>query len=48
MDFQNEKLLKDYPSPIFIKETKTILQQILKSVCRIWVKDGSKGRGVLF
>ena len=45
MDSQNEKLLKDYPSPIFIKETKKILQQMEKSVCKICIKDGSKGSG---
>ena len=45
MDSQNEKMLKDYPRPIFIKETKIILQQMVKSVCEICTKDGSKGSG---
>ena len=45
MESQNEKLLKDYPIPIFLKETKKILQQMEKSVCQICFKDGSKGTG---
>ena len=45
MESQNEKLLKDYPIPIFLKETKKILQQMEKSVCQICCKDGSKGTG---
>ena len=43
MDSQNEKILKDYPTPIFIKEAKKILQQMEKSVFKICITDGSKG-----
>ena len=45
MDSKNEKFLKDYPTPIFIKETKKILQQMEKSVFKICITDGSKGTG---
>ena len=45
MELQNEKMLKDFPIPIFFKETKKILQQMEKSVCQICIKDGSKGTG---
>jgi hypothetical protein len=45
MDSQNEKILKDYPTPIFIKGTKKILQQMEKSVFKICITDGSKGSG---
>ena len=45
MDSQNEKCLNDYPSPIFIEGIKTILRQMEKSVCKICIKDGSKGTG---
>ena len=45
MNTINEKSLKDYPKPIFINETETILKQMKKSVCQICKKDGSKGTG---
>ena len=45
MEPVNEKLLKDYPSPIFIEGISKILHQMEKSVCKICIKDGSKGTG---
>ena len=45
MESKNEKYLKDYPSPIFIKSTRVILNQMEKSVYKICLKDGSKGTG---
>ena len=45
MDSINEKFLKDYPSPIFIEGIEKILHQMKKSVCKICIKDGSKGTG---
>ena len=42
---KNEKLLNDYPKPIFIKQTEIILRQMKNSVCRVNCKDGSKGSG---
>jgi len=41
----NEKYLEDYPKPIFLEETKTILNQMENCVCRIICNDGSKGTG---
>ena len=45
MKLENEKLLKDYPKPIFINETETILNQMKNYVYQICKKDGSKGTG---
>ena len=45
MEGIKEKLLKDYPGPIFIKGTKIILNQMKKGICRICKKDGTKGTG---
>ena len=45
MDSNDEKSLKDCPSPIFIEGTKTILKQMEKSICKICIKDGTKGTG---
>ena len=45
MESKNEKLLKDYPVPTFIKNTKIILNKMEKSVCKICLKDGSKAIG---
>ena len=45
MESLEEKSLKDYPVPIFIEETTKILNQMKKSVCKIFSADGSKGTG---
>ena len=45
MESSNEKLLIDYPYPVFAEETETILKQMKKSVTRICCQDGSKGTG---
>ena len=45
MESQNEKMLKDYPRQIFIEGTKKVLHQMEKSICKICMKDGSKGTG---
>ena len=45
MNLINEKLLNDYPKPVFIEETEKILRQMKKSVCKIFKKDGQKGTG---
>ena len=41
----NEKNLKDYPLPTFIKGTKIILNQMQKSIAQINIKDGTQGTG---
>ena len=45
MNFINEKILADYPKPIFIEETEIIAKQMRKSVGKIFKKDGVKGTG---
>ena len=45
MNFINEKALKDYPKPIFFKQSETILKQMRNYVFQICQKDGSKGTG---
>ena len=44
MNAINEKFLNDYPMPIFLEETETILNQMKESVCEICLKDG-RGTG---
>lgn len=39
MDSSEEKLLKDYPDPVFIESTTKILNQMKKSVFRIYCTD---------
>ena len=41
----NEKYLTDYPRPISFKETEIILNQMKNCVCRVCLKNGSKGSG---
>ena len=41
----NEKILKNYPIPVFLEQTKTIVDQMQKGVCKICLDDGSKGTG---
>jgi len=45
MESSEEKLLKNYPDPVFIESTKKILNQKKKSVFRICCTDGIKGTG---
>ena len=40
-----EKYLEDYPIPITSECTEIILSQMKKSVCHIFMDDGSKGTG---
>mgnify|MGYP002626971971 CR=1 FL=1 len=41
----NEQKLPNYPSPIFLEGSKKIINQMEKSVCRIFAKNGSKATG---
>ena len=41
----NEKILKNYPIPVFLEQTKTIVDQMQKDICKIFLDDGSKGFG---
>ena len=41
----NEQKLPNYPSPIFLEGSKKILNQMEKSVFRIFAKNGYKGTG---
>ena len=41
----NEKFLKDYLTPTFYEQTKTILSQMENGVAKIYNSDGTKGRG---
>jgi V8-like Glu-specific endopeptidase len=45
MNYINEKILADYPKPIFIEETEIIAKQMRMSVGKIFKKDGVKGTG---
>ena len=40
-----EKLLTNYPKPISIKGTEIILKQMKECICKIYLKDGTKGTG---
>jgi len=40
-----EKKLNNYPEAVSYKSTKTILDQMKKNICKICMKDGSKGTG---
>ena len=45
MDTEKEKLLKVYPNPISITQTKIILEQMKENICKIYLKDGGNGTG---
>ena len=45
MNFINEKILVDYPRPISLNQSETILKQMKNYVFQICKKDGSKGTG---
>ena len=40
-----EKLLKDYPPFISISKAEIIFKQMKKNICKLCLKDGSKGTG---
>jgi len=40
-----QKSLEDYPSIVSLKKTKIIIDQIEKSICKIYSKDGATGTG---
>ena len=41
----NEKYLDDYPKPILLEKNEIISNQMRKNICKICLKDGSKGTG---
>ena len=43
--FIKEKNIEDYPIPITLESTKTILSQMEKNVCKIYMDNGIKGTG---
>ena len=42
---ENEKFLEEYPIPVSLEKTETIINQMKSSVCKIYAEDGSKGTG---
>ena len=48
MDSNNileEKTLEDYPKYVSMENTEIILEQMKKTICKIYMNDGSKGTG---
>ena len=45
MDTIIEKTISDYPLPISIETTEILLRQLKKNICKICMKDGTKGTG---
>ena len=43
--FIKEKKIEDYPVPVTLESTKTILSQMEKNVCKIYMDNGIKGTG---
>jgi len=43
--FIKEKNIEDYPIPVTLESTKTILSQMEKNVCKIYMDNGIKGTG---
>ena len=43
----NEKEISDYPKPITIEDIEVILKQMKISICKICLKNGTKGSGFL-
>ena len=43
--FIKEKNIEDYPIPVALESTKTILSQMEKNVCKIYMDNGIKGTG---
>ena len=44
-EINKEKILIKYPKPISIKSTEIILKQMKECICKIYLKDGTKGTG---
>ena len=40
-----EKILKEHPRPISLKQTEKIIEQLKKSICQICLENGEKGTG---
>ena len=40
-----EKYIEDYPNPITLESTETILNQMKNCVCKIYMDNGNKGTG---
>ena len=45
MSTEQEKLLKNYPTPISVNKTEIILEQMKYNVAKIYCKNGEKGTG---
>ena len=45
MEEEKEKYLENSPIPISIKGTETILNQMKNGICKIYLKNGTKGTG---
>jgi len=45
MSTEQEKLLKNYPTPISVNKTEIILDQMKYNVAKIYTKNGEKGTG---
>ena len=45
MNIIKEKQLKDYPQPISLESTEKIIKQMKYNICKIIIRDGSKGTG---
>ena len=44
-DIKQEKLIKEQPIPVSVKNEKTILFQIENCICKIYIKNGGIGTG---
>ena len=42
---EKEKYLDDYPKPITLESTEKIIKQMKNNICKIHLKEGSKGTG---
>ena len=42
-DLIEEKILKEHPMPISLKQTEKIIDQLKKSICQICLENGEKG-----
>ncbi len=45
MSENQEKLLENYPLPVTIEQTKRILEQLEKCICKIYMSNGGKATG---
>ena len=44
-DIIQEKIIKEQPIPVSVEGTKSILEQMENSICKIYLEDGEKGTG---